>query len=74
MAAALDVSLHATDALSEEVGQGRSCTVETAVRQNTKAEPYPLWTCSHIVTDHFSGPGSAVDPLCVSVCSNFRTK
>jgi len=37
--AALDVSYQA-DTVSEV---GRSCAVETAERQNTEAEPYPLW-------------------------------
>ena len=39
MTAALDVSYPA-DTVSEV---GRSCAVETAERQNTEAEPYPLW-------------------------------
>jgi len=39
MAAALDVS-YPTDAVSEVK---RSCATEIAVRQDTKAKPYPLW-------------------------------
>ena len=39
MTADLDVSYPA-DTVSEV---GRSCAVETAERQNTEAEPYPLW-------------------------------
>ena len=39
MTAALDVSYPA-DTVSEV---GQSCAVETAERQNTEAEPYPLW-------------------------------
>ena len=39
MTVALDVS-YPTDTVSEV---GRSCAVETAERQNTEAEQYPLW-------------------------------
>ena len=27
----------------------------------------------HVVTDHFSGPGSAIVPVCVSVCVRTMT-
>ena len=39
MTAALDVS-YPPDTVSEV---GRSCAFEKAERQNTEAEPYPLW-------------------------------
>ena len=39
MTAALDVS-YLADTVSEVA---RSCAIKTAERQNTEAEPYPLW-------------------------------
>jgi len=46
MAVAVNIS-YRTDALSHI---GRICTIETAVRQNTKAEPYLLWDLQPVKT------------------------
>ena len=51
MAVALNISCQ-TDAVSEI---GRICTVETAVGQHTKAEPYLLWDLQPVKTTEEQG-------------------
>ena len=63
MTAALDVSYPA-DTVSEV---GRSCAVETAERQNTEAEPYPLWNAQPVEIAQERRDASVCPFVCLSV-------